>query len=112
MSVKSIIIAMIISVSIISCNTDVQKEKEPEKFVAEIDSTMTLSQIAKLNNIGEPYLRTKLNIPKRIGNSYTITEMSTRFHFTFDDLRKVIEDRKNDQIMRRLKAQQETDKKK
>ncbi len=105
MSVKSFIIALLVSVSIISCNSNVQENSNEEQisYVAKIDTTMTLAQIAKLNNIGEPYLRSKLDIPKNIGRKYTIIEMSKRFKFTIDELRQVIEERKNKQALRRSK---------
>jgi len=90
---------MLISVSIISCNSGDEKNKKDENrgFSATIDSTMTLAQVAKANNIGEPYLRTELGIRHNIGKSYTIAQMAERFKFSIDDLRKIIEDRKNKQ---------------
>ena len=105
MSIKSLIIILLVSISIISCNSDVQENNNDEQqgFVANIDSSMTLGQVAKLNNIGEPYLRTKLGIPKNIGKSYTVAKMAKQFKFSIDDLRKIIEDRKNDQAARRKK---------
>ncbi len=63
--------------------------------MAIIDSTMTLSEVARANQIGEPYLRTMLGIPKKIGSRYDVATMAKRFKFTLDDLRKVIEDEKN-----------------
>ena len=105
MSIKSLIIVLLVSISIISCNSgEPNNNTEDQKgFVANIDSSMTLAQVAKLNNIGEPYLRTKLGIPKNIGKSYTVAKMAKQFKFTIDDLRKIIEDRKNDQAARRKK---------
>lgn len=105
MSIKSLIIVLIVSISIISCNSDVQENNnnDQQNFVANIDSSMTLTQVAKLNNIGEPYLRSKLGIPKNIGKSYTVAKMAKQFKFSIDDLREIIEDRKNDQAARRKK---------
>ncbi len=89
---------LIITVTIyLGCTSGPQKESkdEVETFVATVDTSMTLMEVAKLNNIGEPYLRTELGIPPKIGKKYTVAEMSRRFHFSIDDLKKVIEDRKN-----------------
>ena len=103
MSIKSSIIVLLVSMSVISCNSGVPKDntEDQKSFVAEIDTSLTLMQVAKLNNIGEPYLRSKLDIPKNIGKSYTVGQMTKRFNFTADDLRQVIEDRKNDQAARK-----------
>ena len=103
MSIKSLIIVLLVSITIISCNSGVQKNntEEQKDFVARIDSSMTLTQVAKLNNIGEPYLRTKLGIRRNVGKSYTIAKMAKLFNFTIDDLRQIIEDRKNEQAARR-----------
>ncbi len=105
MSLKSLLIIVLVSISIISCNTGTKENNTEEEkgFVANIDSSMTLTQVAKLNNIGEPYLRSKLGIPKNIGKSYTVAKMAKQFKFSLNDLRKIIEDRKNDQAARRKK---------
>ena len=90
---------MLISAAVITfacSSSNGNKSDQKELYVAVIDSTMTLFEVAKANNIGEPYLRTKLGIPKRIGTKYDIATMSKRFKFTLDDLRKIIEDAKND----------------
>lgn len=94
---------------IISCNSNSKETNthEEKAFVAKIDSSMTLLQVAKANKIGEPYLRTQLGIPDKIGTKYTVAEMAQRFNFTLEDLRNVIEDRKNKQAAarkRRMKA--------
>lgn len=98
---------------IISCNSNaIENNTDEEKgFVATIDSSMTLLQVAKANNIGEPYLRTKLGIRPYIGKKYTVTEMAQRFNFTLDDLRKVIEDRKNKQEAARKRKMKAKNKK-
>jgi len=97
--IKKLLIVMLVTISVISCNSGNEKSKKDESrgFIATIDSSMTLAQVAKANNIGEPYLRTELGIRRNVGNNYTIAEMAKRFKFSFDDLRKIIEDRKNKQ---------------
>ena len=99
MLLKKILIVVLISISIISCNSGADRVKKDKDtgFVAQIDSTMTLTQVAKANNIGEPYLRTELGVRHNIGKNYTIAQMAKRFKFSIDDLRKIIEDRKNKQ---------------
>ncbi len=99
MRIKRLLIIMLVSISVVSCNSTADKSNKSDNigFVAKIDSTMTLGQVAKANNIGEPYLRTELGIRNKIGKDYTITQMSKRFKFSIDDLRKIIEDRKNKQ---------------
>ena len=121
MSIRSLIIGMLVSISILSCNSGSQENKseKPEAnvakeestgyfakeesagFVAKVDSSMTLTQVAKANNIGEPYLRTALGLRKGIGSKYTISEMAKRFTFTIDDVKKIIEDRKNKQASKK-----------
>jgi len=105
MLIKRILLVMLISISIISCNSEVKKTENDKEtgFVAQIDSSMTLAQVAKANNIGEPYLRTELGIRRNVGNSYTVAQMAKRFKFSIDDLRKIIEDRKNKQSAARSK---------
>jgi len=103
MSIKSLIIVLLVSISIASCNSN-SPENKPEEFVsfvAKVDSSMTLTQVAKANNIGEPYLRTKLGIRKNVGNKYTMVEMTKRFDFSIDDLKKIIEDVKNKQAAKK-----------
>ncbi|MAZ93450.1 MAG: hypothetical protein CMF58_03450 [Lentimicrobiaceae bacterium] len=69
-------------------------------YVVIMDSSMTLMEVAKANNIGEPFLRSKLNIPKKIGKKYDVATMAKRFKFDLDDLKKIIEDQKNKQLKR------------
>ncbi len=98
---------MLVSISFVSCNSTAEKSNNSENigFVAKVDSTMTLSQVAKANNIGEPYLRTELGIRNHIGKNYTVMQMSKRFKFSIDDLRKIIEDRKNKQAKAKRKKE-------
>ncbi len=105
MLARKLFVIILLGIAVISCNSNSSGNNGNAKkgFVAKIDSSMTLTQIAKANNIGEPFLRTKLGIRKHIGKSYTITEMAKRFKFTIDDLRQIIEDQKNKQASRRQK---------
>lgn len=99
MLVKKVSFILIIVSLLISCNTELKKDENQDKtgYVAVIDSSMTLLDVAKANNIGEPYLRTKLGIMKGVGKNKTLAELSRSFKFEFEDLRKIIEDRKNSQ---------------
>ncbi len=99
MSLKNILILFSFVAIVVACSTDPSDKGkgQNEAFVAVIDTSMTLMEIAKTNNIGEPYLRTQLGIKKGIGKKYTISEMAQRFDFEIDDLRRIIEDRKNKQ---------------
>ncbi|MFK5856631.1 MAG: hypothetical protein QM503_10905 [Bacteroidota bacterium] len=111
--IKRLLIVMLVTISVISCNSGDEKNKKEDNigFVATIDSTMTLAQVAKANNIGEPYLRTELGIRRNVGNSYTVVEMAKRFKFSLDDLRKVIEDRKNKQAASQKRKMEAKEKK-
>jgi len=106
MRIRNIIIVLLIGFSIAACNTNGDNNEKNTGFIAKIDSTQTLTQIAKANNIGEPFLRTKLGVPDKIGKSYTITKLAKHFKFSIDDLRKIIEDQKNKQAAARLKKQE------
>lgn len=113
MLVKKIFLIALIGIFIVACNSNTQENSVDEKkgFVAKIDSSMTLLQVAKANNIGDPYLRAQLGIPHKIGTKYTVVEMAQRFNFTLDDLRKVIEDRKNKQEAARKRKRKVKNKK-
>ncbi|MBC8321580.1 MAG: hypothetical protein H8E34_12750 [Bacteroidetes bacterium] len=113
MTIKNFIIGLLLVLSIVACNTDVKNNNNDESqgYVAKIDTSLTLAQIAKLNNIGEPYLRTKLGIRQNIGNKYSISYMAKRFNFTIDDLKKIIEDAKNEQPSAKNTRVDEDDKK-
>lgn len=102
MSIRKILFVIVILSSFVACNSNSGNgEAESYKpYVAVIDTSMTLSQVAKANKIGEPFLRTKLGVADRIGSKYTIVQMGNRFNFTIEDLRKVIEDQKNDRLKR------------
>jgi hypothetical protein len=112
MSSRNIILLLIIATIYIGCNSGSSGKNTTENvgFVATIDTTMTLMEVAKANNIGEPYLRTKLGIPAKIGKKYTVTEMTRRFNFSIEDLKNTIEDRKNLQNSRKRKSPEKNDK--
>lgn len=113
MSLKYLTAILGLSLFLVACNTaPSEKEvKENSTYVAIVDSSMTLLEVAKANNIGEPYLRTKLGIKEGIGKSYTINKMSKMFDFEIDELKQIIEDRKNKQRDRRSKKKKPTNKK-
>ena len=101
MSFRNLIIIFLTIISVMSCNinTDNKEKKEPEGFVAKVEPSMTFTQVAKANSIGEPFLRTKLGIPQNIGKTYTVEQMAKRYDFAIDDLKKIIEDRKAKQVI-------------
>lgn len=98
MSLRNILFLFSFITLIAACNSNSpENDNQTEGYVAIIDTSMTLMEVAKANRIGEPYLRTMLGIKKGIGSKYTVSEMAQRFNFEISDLRKVIEDRKNKQ---------------
>jgi len=99
MSLKNFIALLTLIIVFAACNSGSSNKAEVQHapYVAIIDTNMTLMEVAKANNIGEPFLRTKLGLKKRVGSSFTIAQMSKRYRFDIEDLRKVIEDRKNSQ---------------
>ncbi len=66
-----------------------------EYYHAVVFDTMTLSQVAKANNIGLPFLKTKLGIPNSVKYDYTIKQLKKNFKFTTEYLKEIIEDSKN-----------------
>ncbi len=105
MSFRSLVILIALVVTLGACNSGSadSSNNEESKFTAVVDTSMTLLEVAKTNNIGEPYLRTMLGIKKGIGKTYALAQMTKRFDFTIEDLKSIIEDRKNDQIARKKK---------
>ena len=95
------LLTVIISVTI-SCTNYSSDDNNSNNvgYVVIMDSSMTLMEVAKANNIGEPFLRSKLNIPKKIGKKYDVATMAKRFKFDLEDLKKIIEDQKNKQLKR------------
>ena len=73
---------------------------------------MTLADVAKANNIGEPFLRTKLGINYKIGKTYSVTKMGKLYNFSIDDLKKIIEDQKNRYLVKDEKKKSNVKKKK
>jgi hypothetical protein len=112
MIARKLFVIILLGSIVISCNSNSSKIDSDNEtvYVAKIDTSMTLTQIAKANNIGEPYLRSKLGIRENIGNNYNIVTMAQRFNFTLDDLRKIIEDQKNKQASRKRTNKSNTDK--
>lgn len=105
MLLRNILILISFITIFAACNSNSPKKNDDNSpYVAVIDSSMTLLEVAKANNIGEPYLRSQLGIKKGIGKMYTITQMSKRFGFDIDELRQVIEDRKNKQSQKKSKS--------
>ncbi len=95
------LLTVIISVTI-SCTNYSSDDNNSNNvgYVVIMDSSMTLMEVAKANNIGEPFLRSKLNIPKKIGKKYDVATMAKRFKFDLEELKKRIEDQKNKQLKR------------
>jgi hypothetical protein len=76
--------------------TDKFPQLTPEEhFHAVVYDTMTLSQVAKENNVGLPFLKTKLGIPNSVKRDYTIKQLKRNFRFTTERLKEIIEDAKN-----------------
>ncbi|NQU32556.1 MAG: hypothetical protein HQ521_04915 [Bacteroidetes bacterium] len=113
MSIRNLIILVSIFVAFVACDSNKSNKVSEEKtgYTAIIDTSMTLMEIAKLNNIGDPFLRTKLGIPDKIGKNYSIATMAKRFNFTIEELVQIIEEQKNKQGSR-TKPKTENNKKK
>jgi RNA polymerase subunit RPABC4/transcription elongation factor Spt4 len=79
------LLTVIISVTI-SCTNYSSDDNNSNNvgYVVIMDSSMTLMEVAKANNIGEPFLRSKLNIPMKIGKKYDVATMAMRFKFDLD----------------------------
>lgn len=74
---------------------ETQSKVETGKYVAVLDSTMTISEIAKANQIGEPYLRTMLGMPDRVGAKLPLYKLKKSFRFSEETLKQIIEEAKN-----------------
>ena len=100
MALRNLMIIVSLIIATIGCTNSTKNADadNKERYIAVIDSNMTLMEVAKANKIGEPYLRTALGIPKKIGKKYTVATMAKRFKFDLKDLRKVIEDQKNKEL--------------
>ncbi len=95
---RKILVVILISLAAYACSssgTKSEADNNKGSYVAIVDSSMTLAEVAKANKIGEPYLRTKLGIKKGVGNTYTVVRMGKLFDFTINDLKTVIEEQKN-----------------
>ncbi len=66
-----------------------------EHFHAIVNDTMTLREVAKINGIGEPFLKTKLGIPTNITYEYPLKQLEKNYKFTLEALKTLVEDTKN-----------------
>lgn len=95
--IKIFLSVVILSTLVISCSQETEKQSvgETTKYTAVLDSTMTISEIAKANQIGEPYLRTMLGMPDRAGANLPLYKLRKSFRFSDEKLKQIIEDAKN-----------------
>ena len=66
-----------------------------EHFHAIVNDTMTLREVAIINGIGEPFLKTKLGIPTNITYEYPLRQLKKNYKFTLEALKTLVEDTKN-----------------
>ncbi len=88
--------------------TDKEKNVEPkamkdkfpnltpeEHFHAVVNDTMTLREVAKINGIGEPFLKTELGVPATINYEYPLRQLKKNYKFTLQTVKNLVEDTKN-----------------
>ncbi len=71
------------------------KKSENVEFVVKIDTNMTISELAKANRIGEPYLRTMLGMPTRAGGQLPLYQLRKNYKFSYEKLEAIISEAKN-----------------
>ncbi len=77
-------------------SSDKFPELTPEEhYHAIVSDSMTLAEVAKVNNIGLPFLKTKLGIPQQLNYGYPVSQLKKNFRFTTEQLKTIIEDAKN-----------------
>ncbi|MDP2722158.1 MAG: hypothetical protein Q8O72_05335 [Bacteroidales bacterium] len=73
-----------------------EKVKETKAFHAVVlDSTMTLGEFAKANQVLESYLRQQLGMPTRAGSTMPLYKLKRNFKFTYDQLTDFVEQAKD-----------------
>jgi len=94
---KLLLPAFFLWVAVVSYEQGSEKETTNETgyYVAILDSTMTISEITKANQIGEPYLGTKLKMPTKAASTLPLHKLKKSFKFTDETLKQVIEEAKN-----------------
>jgi len=81
-----------------ACESTPKKEtvkSENVEFVVKIDTNMTISELAKANQIGEPYLRSMLGMPTRAGAQLPLHQLRKNYKFTYKRLEDIISEAKN-----------------
>lgn len=98
MTVKHSIFALLLAIFFASCSTSptptsTSPKKEQLKTNSDvvIDSTMTLKEFAKANNMTEPYLRKQLNMPTKAGAKLPLYQLKKTFKFTDKQLIFIVE---------------------
>lgn len=77
---------------------------ESEKFHAVVELEMTLAEVADTNNVAEPFLKNKLGIAHYVTHPYTVLQLSRNYSFTIDNLKSIIEQYKDDKMVKSKKA--------
>jgi len=77
---------------------------ESEKFHAVVELEMTLAEVADTNKVAEPFLKNKLGIAQYVTHPYTILQLSRNYKFTVDDLKRIIEQYKDDKMVQSKKT--------
>jgi len=98
MPIKYLLIVLISLLAFAACENSPEKETkktEQTDFVVTIDTNMTIGEFAKANQIGEPYLRTKLGMPTRAGGQLPLHQLKKNYRFTYKSLEDIVYKAKN-----------------
>ena len=69
-----------------------------EAFKADVNQEMTLSEVARKNDISLNYLKAKLGINQNIKHDYKLKQIRRNYKFTINDVKKIISDYHNEKI--------------
>ncbi len=80
-----------------SCGESPSKETKTNKteYIVKLDTNMTLSELAKANQIGEPYLRTQLGMPTKAGATLPLHQLRKNYKFSYEKIEDIIYKAKN-----------------
>jgi len=100
MTMKYLVVALMALTFLASCGESPSKETTSKKteiktYVVKMDTNMTLSELAKANQIGEPYLRTQLGMPTKAGATIPLHQLRKNYKFTYERLEGIISKAKN-----------------
>lgn len=96
---RYLVVTLIALTFLASCAESPSKEKSSETetkvYVVKLDTNMTIAELAKANQIGEPYLRTKLGMSTKAGANLPLHQLRKNYKFTYEELEGIISKAKN-----------------